>query len=221
MSERVKPRGYRSPRRREQAAQTRGAILDAARALLVERGYARTTMAAIAEQAGVSVETVYAAVGAKPALVRLLIETAISGIDQPVDADERDYVRAVRAEPDARAKLAVYAAAMRRIQPRMAPLFRMLQAAAPAHPELAALWREISERRAANMRLFAAELAATGQLRGDLTVEEVADIVWTMNSSEYYLLLVIERGWDLDRFERWLAEAWQRLLLAPAESPGG
>ena len=82
--------------------------------------------------------------------------------------------------------------------------------------ELAALWRGIADRRAANMRLFAAELAATGALRPELSVEEVADVLWSMNFPELYLLLVDQRGWDPDRYQRWLADAWQRLLLRPA-----
>ena len=215
MSEPVKRRRYHSARRQAQAAQTRRAILDAARVLFVERGYAATTMAAIAERAEVSLETVYAAVGAKPTLMRLLIETAISGGDEPVDAEERDYVRAILAEPDAAAKLAIYAGAVRRIQARMAPLYRVLQAAAPAHPELGALWAEIAERRARNMRAFAANLAETGQLRAGVSVEEAADVSWVLNSSELYALLVYDRGWEPERFERWLADAWRRLLLAP------
>ena len=95
----------------------------------------------------------------------------------------------------------------------MAPLVVVLQAAA-AEPGLAALAREIAERRAANMHLYAADLASTGELRPGLTVDEVADVVWSMNSSEYYLLLVQQRGWSPERFERWLAEAWCRLFLA-------
>lgn len=213
MDEPVKRRRYHSARRSAQAEETRRAILDAARALFEERGYAATTMAAIAERAAVAVETVYAAVGTKPALMRLLIETAISGGDDAVAAEERDYVRAIRAEPDAVAKLGIYAAAIRRIQERMAPLFRVLQAAAPAHPELGALWAEIAGRRAQNMRMFAGDLAETGQLRTDVSVEEAADVSWVLNSSELYTLLVFERGWAPERFEGWLADAWRRLLL--------
>jgi AcrR family transcriptional regulator len=213
MAEPVKPRPYRAPRRRAQAQATRRAILDAAGRLFVERGYAATTMGAVAEAAGVALDTVYAAVGPKPVLFRLLLETAISGTDRAVPAVERDYVRAIQAEPDPAAKLAVYAAAVATIQARMAPLYQVLQQAATAEPELAALWTEISERRAANMRLFAAELAATGRLRPGVGVEEAADVLWSTNGPELYLLLVGRRGWDPDRFGRWLADAWTVLLL--------
>ncbi|HEV3011889.1 MAG TPA: helix-turn-helix domain-containing protein [Actinomycetota bacterium] len=216
MTEHVKPRGYHAPRRQEQARRTRRAILDAATRLFAERAYSATTMTAVADQAGVALDTVYAAVGPKPVLFRLLVETAISGTDAPVPALERDYVRAIRAEPDAARKLTLYAQAIGRIQQRLAPLVQVLQQAAAGDAELAALWRGIADRRAANMRLLAAELAATGALRPELSVEEVADVLWSMNSPELYLLLVDQRGWDPDRYQRWLADAWQRLLLRPA-----
>ncbi|HUZ01175.1 MAG TPA: TetR family transcriptional regulator [Thermomicrobiaceae bacterium] len=213
MSEPVKRRPYNSSRRRAAAAETRRAIVDAAARLFAERGYGATTMAAVAEAAGVALDTVYASAGPKPVLFRLLIERAISGEDEPVPALERDYVRQVQAEPDPARKLERYAAAVRRVQERLAPLFLVLREAAPADPELAALWREISQRRARNMRLLAAELAATGALRPGVSIEEAADVIWSMNASEFFVLLVQERGWEPERFERWLAETWRRLLL--------
>lgn len=214
VTDEVKPRRrYHSPHRAEQAAATRRAVLDAAYALFTERGYAATTVAQIAERAGVNGDTLYAAVGRKPALLREVVETAISGRDRAVPAEERDYVRAVRAAPTAGQKIDVYAAALARILPRIAPLFRALRDAAARDPDCLALHDEITRRRAANMRLFAADLRATGELRADLTDDEVADIVWSMNATEYYTLLVHDRGWTPQRFAAHLADAWRRLLL--------
>lgn len=213
----VKPsppkRRYDVSRRRMAAAETRRAIIAAARRLFLKHGYAATTMPAIAEAAGVALDTVYATIGPKPALFRHLIELAISGADQPVPAEERDYVRAIRGEADPRRKLALYAHAIRVIHPRLAPLFRVLREAARGEPELAALWTEIAERRARNMRLFVTDVAAAGGLRAGVTVDEAADLVWATNAPEFYLLLVDERGWDPERFERWLTELWIRVLL--------
>lgn len=206
-------RRYDASGRQRAAAETRLRILDSARDLFVADGYAATTVAAIAGAAGVAVDTVYATVGTKPALFRELIELALSGGDRPVPGAERDYVRRMRDEPDTAGKLAIYAAAVTAIQGRLAPLFRTLDAAAAADGQLAALWQEITDRRVANMRLLAADLAAAGGIRADLTLDEVADIVWTMNGSEYYTRLVTERGWTPERFERWLHDAWCRLLL--------
>lgn len=211
----VKRRPYNSARRRAAAQRTRRVILDAAAKLFIEQGYPATTMVAIADAAAVALDTVYASVGTKPALFRLLIETAISGTHVPVPALEREEVRVVRAERDPGRKLELYAGVVRRVQGRLAPLFRVLQAAASSDPGLRALWIEISERRASNMRLLAQELAEIGGLRPEISIEEAADIIWATNSSELYALLVLERGWDPDRFEQWLATAWKRLFLPP------
>lgn len=213
MPEQVKPRRYDSSRRKLAAAQTRSSILAAARELFISHGYGTTTVAAIAERAGVAQDTVYAAVGTKPAIFRSLIESALSGRDEPVPGAQREYAEQMRAAPDVRSKLAIYAAAVTAIHGRLAPLFVALRAAASANPELAQLGREISERRALNMRHLADDLARTGELRADLDRDEIADVIWSMNSSEYYALLVLERGWTAERFQRWLLDAWIRLLL--------
>ncbi len=206
-------RRYHAPRRAEQADATRAAVLAAARELFVTRGYRATTVADIAALAGVAVDTVYATVGRKPALLRELVETSISGTDRAVPAEERDYVRRIRAATTAREKLGVYADAVAAIGQRHAPVFLALRDAAATDAGCAALRREITERRAGNMLLLAADLRATGELRADLSDREVADIVWSMNAAEYYVLLVHERGWPSQRFGAWLADAWARLLL--------
>jgi AcrR family transcriptional regulator len=205
-------RRYDVTGRRQAAACTRAAILDAARELFTERGYAVTPMTAIADRAGVALDTVYASVGRKPALARLLIETAISGTDQAIPAEQRDYVQAIQAAPDASTKIALYAAAVTAIAPRMALVLGILRQAAPGEPELAALWAEIAERRAANMRLFVADLAAVARLR--LDPDEAADVVWATNATELYRLLVDERGWTPQRYQHFLTDTWLRLLLA-------
>ncbi len=208
-------RTYNSSSRRKAAEATRQSILIAARQVFLEKGYAASTMPSIAKIAGISLDTVYATVGRKPALFRLLVELAISGGDQPVPAEERAYVRAIRQEPDAAAKLRIYAGALGEIQPRLAPLIQVLQGAAPLDRELDALWRSVSQRRARNMQLLAEDLATTGRLRRGLSPAKAGDIIWSMNSPEFYLLLVEQRRWTPKAFEEWLADAWIRLLLEP------
>lgn len=216
MTDAVKSRAkrrYHAPQRAEQAAATRRAVVEAARGLFTTRGYAATTVGQIAERAGVAVDTLYATVGRKPVLLREVFETALSGRDVAVPAEERDYVRAIQAAPSAREKIAIYARAITRIAPRLSPVQLALRDAAARDPACAALDTELADRRAGNMRLFAADLRATGELRADLTDDEVADIVWSMTSAEYYLLLVRRRGWTPQRFGEHLYDAWTRLLL--------
>jgi AcrR family transcriptional regulator len=214
MSGQVKPtRRYQSPRRAEQAAATRRAILAAAGALFVSGGYVGTTVAEIAQRAGVALDTIYATVGRKPALMRALVEAAISGTDHAVAAEEREYVQRTVEAPTAREKFAAYSQGLVAIHGRLAPIFLSLRTAAAVDADCAALWTEISERRAANMLRFAADLRGTGELRTDLGDREVADIIWAMNAAEYFDLFV-QRGWTPDRIGTWLVEAWTRLLLA-------
>jgi AcrR family transcriptional regulator len=214
MEEDVKRRRYNSTARRARSDETRQRIIKSAGELILADGYRATTIAAVAARATVNVDTVYELVGRKPVLLRELIEQAISGADGPVVAEERGYVRAIKAEPDPVEKLAIYARAVRRIQQRMAPLVLAVRDAASTEPEVERVWQEISERRAANMRRLIRDIRDTGRLRVGLSVNEAADVVWAMNSSELYLLLTVERDWSPHHFERWLADAWCRLLLS-------
>jgi AcrR family transcriptional regulator len=213
MPRQVKTRTYRSPQRREQAAATRLSVLAAARDLLRDRGYAATTVAEVARRAGVSVDTVYTSVGRKPELVLAVIDLVLGGGDQTVPAEQRDYVRAIRAQLTARAKIEVYAAAVARLVPQTAPLQEALRKAADTDAACARTWHQLVDRRAANMLLLASDLRSTGDLRGDLTDQQVADIVWSTNAAEYWLLLE-QRGWTPERYEGLLIEVWCRLLLA-------
>jgi AcrR family transcriptional regulator len=208
-------RRYDASRRREAARETRRAIVEAARRLFLERGYTGTTVAAIAAAAGVSHETVYASFGPKPALFRHLVEIALSGTDRLVPGPERDYARQVLAETDPGRLFDIYARAMRETQERLAPLFDVLSDGAQTDPDLRALSDELSERRVGHMRLLAAHLAEIGGIRQGVSVEMAADVIWLLNSSEVFLLLVRDRHWDPDLFERWLAETWKLLLTPP------
>ena len=91
-------------------------------------------------------------------------------------------------------------------------MLAIIQQASYAEPELARLWNEIAERRAANMRRFVADLATVHPLRLDL--DQAANIVWATNATEMYQLLVGQRGWSPQRYQRFLADTWHRLLLA-------
>jgi AcrR family transcriptional regulator len=213
MARPVKKRSYDASSRLARSAETKQRILNAARQLILDRGYRATTIAAIAATAEVNLDTVYELVGRKPVLLRELIEQALSGTDHPVVAEQRDYVIAMRDEPDPAHKLVIYAQAVREIQVRMAPLFLALRDASATEPDAHQVWQNISNRRAANMRLLVRDLQDAGGLRADLSVEAAADIVWATNSSELYVMLTVERGWSADQYEHWLADSWCRLLL--------
>ena len=206
-------RRYNAAGRRAAAARRREAIIEAAARLFLARGYLDTTMAAVAAEAGVSTETVYAVVGTKPELFRLLTETAISGTDEPVPVLQRDYIQALRAEPSGRGKLEIYATAIAQIQQRMAPLYRAAQQAAAAEPALAEVWQQLLDRRARNMPLLIEHLESAGALRAGISSQEAADTVWAVNSTEVYQLMTETRGWSPRQYQDWLTQTLCRLLL--------
>ncbi len=213
MARPVKTRVYRSPARQAQADQTRRTVLVAARELFTTKGYG-VTMSQVADRAGVAIDTVYASVGRKPDLVRAVIDMVLASGDEPVPTLERGYVRRIRQATTAQAKIEVYAESLSSLLPTVAPLQEALKQAGREDIECQRAWTCLIERRAANMLEFAADLRSTGQLRPDLTDAEVADIVWSTNSAEYYLLLS-SRGWDPPRFRDHLIDLWTRLLVDP------
>lgn len=218
------PRSYNSPRRTEQAARTRAAILDSARELFVTKGYAVTTVADVARHARVAVDTVYSTMGRKPELLLQVLESALSGTDDPVPGPLREYASEVRAATTARAKITAYVTGLVALHARLAPVFGAVRDAGSVDAEAAATWQRISQRRAHNMADFAAELRTTGELRDDLEDRLVGDIIWSMNGPEYWALLVGERGWTHTRFAAHLIDAWTRMFLrhpTPCDPSGG
>jgi AcrR family transcriptional regulator len=205
-------RSYDNDRRTAQSQDTKQRILEAARQLLMAKGYRATTVAQVARAAGVHHDTIYALVGRKPEILRELIEMAISGADGPVAPEEREYVQRMLAEPDPRQKLAIYAGAMRAIQTRMAPLLLALRDASSTEPDAEQVWNVINERRAANMRRLVVDLGE-GVLRPELSDDTAADIIWATASSEVFILLTTQRRWPLRQYEDWLYDTWCRLLL--------
>ncbi len=211
MEESVKPRRpYRSERRREQALETRSRILEAARGAFVEHGYGGATIAGIAARAGVSPETVYAAFRNKRTVIREALADAARGGD-PTPLVEQPGPRAVAAEPDPHEKLRLFAADISERLARTAPLVVVLGAAALAEPELEATLEEMHSTRRRNLRLVAEALEATGRLRP--SVDEATETIWALASHELYTYVVDGGGWAPERYERWLAESLDALLL--------
>jgi AcrR family transcriptional regulator len=214
MSSPVKPRRrYDASRRQEQARRSRLAVLQAARRLFLEHGYAATTMPAVAAAAGVSVQSVYKAFGNKPALLKSVFDVAIAGDDEPVPVLQRPALSRVRAERDPRRKLRRYGEFVAEVSPRHVPVQLLARAAAATDPEAAGVWHQLQAERLAGMAQFARALHGEGHLRDGVPVEEARDLLWTCNSPEVYELLVLQRGWTPERYGRWVAETLIAALL--------
>ncbi len=206
-------RSYVAPRREEQARATRRAILDAAHTRFLRDGFAGTTMAAIAAEAGVSVPTLYKLFGNKAGLANAMVDVSIAGDDEPVAVKDRARIMAVREATDGRRKLELYADHLVATLPRHVPLQLVILDAAATDPEAAAVWQELQDERLRGMAILAEDLRP--HLRAGVSVAHARDVVWAHNSAELYRLLVIERGWPIARFGRWVAEQLIAALLPP------
>jgi AcrR family transcriptional regulator len=214
----VKTRRYDNARRAEAARQTQQRVVEAARRLLLERGYAGLAMAGLAAEAGVSVPLLYKVFGTKPELVKRVYDVLLAGDVDPVPVAERPALRALAADPDPRGKLARYAAMGRAMAERAGALTSVLLTAARAgEPELQAFAATIDRERLAGAAALAAHLAQAGTLRPGLTVERARDLIWLHTAPDTYRLLVLERSWTLDEYEGWLAASLSAALL-PAEA---
>jgi AcrR family transcriptional regulator len=215
MSSPVKPRRrYDSSRRQEQARHNRWAVLQAARQLFLERGFAATTMPAIASAADVSVQTVYKAFGNKARLAKAVFDVAMAGDDEPVPMLQRASLARARDEPDPRTKLRLYGEFLAEVAPRHVPVQLVIRDAATSDPEARVVWAELQAERLKGMTLFARALHDDGYLRPGVSTNEARDVLWTCNSAELFQLLVLERGWSPKRYGRWVADALISALLA-------
>jgi AcrR family transcriptional regulator len=205
-------RRYNAEGRRAQARATRERILETARALFVEHGYAGTSVAQIAAAAGVSAPTVFAGFTSKVNLLKEATETTLVGDAGPVPLHERPSMRHVHDGATASEVLMRLADLIAELAPRVCPVFAVVLAAADADPEIARLARTLDEQRLAG----ATQLATTVMARlGDNDPErfaEVRDTIWTMNSPQLYGLLVVQRGWSPERYGAWIARTLTTLL---------
>jgi AcrR family transcriptional regulator len=212
----VKPkRRYDSTGRQAQARRNRQAILDAAQRQFLEGGYAATTIAAVAAEAGVSVETVYKAFGGKPGLVRAIYDRGLVG-PEPVPAYRRaDEMRELETDP--RAIMRNWGTIASEVSAVVSPIERLVRAAAASDHDMAALLQAHNDLRERRARHHARFLKERGYLREGVSVAQATDILWTCTSDELYDLLVTQRGWSPPRFARFLADFMINALLPPAQ----
>jgi AcrR family transcriptional regulator len=206
-------RSYDASGRREQAQARRRAVVVAARALFERDGFRPTTIAAVAERAGVSAESIYKGFGTKAALAKAVFDFVIAGDDEPVPVWQRSEADAIRAEPDVRRKLIMYTRGLAARQQRSAKVQILIRDGGHTDESLAALWRQLLAERLTGMTMLGRHLIESGQLGKGVELDEVRDILWTYTAVELYELLVLERGWPLDRYAEWIARAVTAALV--------
>jgi AcrR family transcriptional regulator len=208
-------RTYNSDRRRQQAAATRRDIITAARMLFERDGYVATTMAAVAAEAGVAVETIYRGFAGKAALIEAVVEAAVAGGIERAERppEDRPALKAVIDQQDPRRKLELYAATQPGIHERSAALLRALRVAASTDEGLAAVLDRLEDQRLHGLSRFARHLQESGALIEGLSTTEARDLLWVINSQVLFDLLVLERGWSVRRYQDWIAAEMIRALL--------
>jgi AcrR family transcriptional regulator len=206
-------RKYNSARRKAQASETRLNIAEAARKLFFERGYAGATIDAIAQEAGVATETIYAIFGSKSAILAFLLDISIGGDDQPIRVIDRSEPQEVLRDTDQARQLAGFAQGIAQIMHRAAPVFEMMRTAAKTEPEIEQRLERLLQERLENLTGFVRHLSSNGPLRPGLDVPTAGEIVWTQTSPEVFVLLTRDRGLSTEKYAAWLEETLKRLLL--------
>lgn len=198
-------RGYRSEVRSQQAARTREAITTAARTLFERHGFTGTTIAAIAAEAGVSQQTVYAAFGSKAALVRAILE------QMEESADAAEWRERIAAEREPARILAAFAQWTRVFFEASRPVFEVVAQAASELPDFVA---QGDEHRRRAVESIVARLAGAGALRAGVSEQEAADRIWLLTGIQPYLDATITCGWTPDAYAEWLTESLVHQVLA-------
>jgi AcrR family transcriptional regulator len=210
------PRPYDASSRRESAARNRAAVLAACRELLFRDGYHQMTVRSVAEQAGVSPETVYKAFGSKAGLMKALWDVTLAGDDQPMAIADRPQMQEVRSAADPAEKLRRWAGFVSGANQRLAPLYGLL---AQAGPEVTQLLATTQQERLTGVRALVTHLADLGLLAPGLDPATAADACWALTGPRLFLDLTTDRDWQLDRYEDWLTRMLTANLLtlgAPA-----
>jgi AcrR family transcriptional regulator len=209
------------PRAQARTRLARTAVIDAARRLFLERGYGATTIEAISALADVPPATLYRLFSSKHGILKALLDISIVGDEEAVPMADRPEVRALLAEADPRSKLAGFVKITAQVNSRVAPLYRILVSAAGSDSDAAALFDELTRQRQAGQRRIARSLALAGALRPELRERDAADLIHALMSPELYRLLVLDRHWKSERYERWLTSTLaDQLLPSRPRSPG-
>lgn len=208
-------RRYDSSGRRRRAEATHERVISSAAQVFLDRGYVGATIPAIAEEAGVALQTVYRSAPGKAGLLAAAVRAAVAGGYQRslTPVEQRSAIQAVIAEKDPRRQLALYAHTQPGIWSRVGPLWRVLEAAAASEPELRDFKQEQEETRLKGLTRLADSLRERNALRPSVTPSHAADIIVTLGSYATYESLVITRGWTGSDYENWLSDTLQRCLL--------
>ena len=216
MSESVKP-----DRRAARRAETEARLVEAASELFVERGYAATTLADVADRAGLAARTVYLRFTTKAELLRRCVGTAIVGDAAPVPLAERDWLAATMTPATLEDRIRQMAAVTARLMGRTGALLDVARQAAASEPDIAAAAQAGRDDTRRTLHEFWRRAADDGLLPAEADLGWLAETATLLAQADTYLLLRATTGWDVDVYERWLADTWRRLVRASADAASG
>ncbi len=208
-------RPYDSRGRKAQANRNRQVALDAAERLFLQQGYAATTIAQIAQAAGLSVQTIYKVFGGKSGLVKGIYQRGLLGKEGDPAYERSDTMRTQEVDP--RAIMRRWGELTTEVASVVSPIRLLIRSAALADKEMEKLLKSTDEDRLKRMRHHARFLKQRGYLREGITLREATDVLWTCSSVEIYDLLVLQRGWTHPRFAQFVADLMITALL-PSDS---
>lgn len=206
-------RPYERAVRQARTRHTRAAVVEAARSLFVERGYGATTVEAIGDRSDTPQATVYRLFSSKLGILKALLDVSIGGDDEDVSMVDRPQVRALISDEDPKDQLAGFAALLRDVMARVGSVHRILADAARSDRDAASLLAEVARQRHEGQRRIARSLARSGALRPGIREQDAADVIHALASPEVYGLLVFDRGWSGERYEKWLRSILVEQLL--------
>jgi AcrR family transcriptional regulator len=213
-TQKTSKREYDSTRRQAQADETRRRILEAARRQFMERGYAGATAEAIASEAGVSAQTIYAIFKNKKKLfVSLMNVSPTTGVEDHTPMAARPNVQAMAQERDRHRQLQMFAQVVANNLDQVSVVYEIMIDAAKIEPDFDRILQKLNRQRLENMTLAVQQFAANGPFREDMDEIHARDTVWTLTSSEVFLLLTRERGWSKEQYADWLADLLIKALL--------
>jgi AcrR family transcriptional regulator len=215
MSNPVNPvkRPYHAPQRAAAAARTREAVAAAAKDAFERLGWSGATMRGIADQAGVSVKTVEALYRTKAELLKEVVDYTIAGDLLPIPVLARDSVAAMEAAPDAPAMVGLHARHTRAISERAAPIFWVVEQAAPAHQDVARLWAQMCDNRRTGARWAATTLLTKPGLPPHLSQDYAEEVFWIAIDPSTYRSLTLGRSLSPAGFETWIRNFYGKMLL--------
>ncbi len=199
-------RRYDASGRQARARERRRDTVNAARELFERDGFRQTTIAAVAEAAGVSAVSVYKGFGSKAALAKAVFDTALAGDDEPVPIADRTAML-LRDEPDVRRKIAIFVEGLAQRLARSAAVQILIRDGRHVDGSLEPVWAALNEEGLVGMTHLGRHLLDTGQLRDGIDLVEVRDVLWNYLAIDTYERLVMLRGWTLPRYRDWLTRA--------------